>query len=110
MVLLLPIEGQKFGLEVKEFKLKVTSALLSVDWSDDSSTIIVVSEAYEILFYNLAQQKMVFAKDVKEIEWDTWTAKLGFPVMGVYEGTDFSCVKSVNRGRKKTMIATGNTN
>jgi len=34
-------------------KARISSALTHLDWSDDSSTIIINSQAYELLFFSV---------------------------------------------------------
>lgn len=59
----------------KVFKNFISSALLSVDWSQDSSNLAVVSQAYELQFANLDGR--VSASSVREARWATWTGKFG---------------------------------
>ena len=71
------IEGNKFGKETL-IKPGLTSALLSVDWSQDSSNLVVVSQAYELKFTNL--ERDVSASSMRDAKWATWSAKFGFCV------------------------------
>ena len=79
------IEGNKFG---KQWVVNagITSALLHLDWSSDSSCIILDSEAYELEFVMTETQppKVASASACKDMDWHTWTCKLGWPVMGVF--------------------------
>jgi len=56
----------------------LTSALLSVDWSQGSDLLAVVSQAYELKFMNLS--KDVSASSVRDVKWATWSGKFGFCV------------------------------
>ena len=49
--------------------------MLSVDWSQDSSNIAAVSQAYELQFTNLTSR--VSASSVRDVKWATWTGKFG---------------------------------
>jgi hypothetical protein len=56
----------------------LTSALLSVDWSQESDTIATVSQAYELKFASLSGP--VSASATRNTKWATWSAKFGFCV------------------------------
>ncbi len=77
-VLIHPVEGSKFGKDIKDINAGLTSALLSVDWSQDSSILAVVSQAYELKFMNLSGP--VAASACRDIKWATWSGKFGFCV------------------------------
>ena len=49
--------------------------MLSVDWSQDSSSMALVSQAYELQFANL--EGRTAASAMREVKWATWTAKFG---------------------------------
>ena len=44
------IQDKKFSGGPKILKSLITSALLSVDWSQDSDNLAIVSQAYELQF------------------------------------------------------------
>lgn len=75
----------------------LTSALLHLDWSKDSSEIVINSQAYELKFVNVHSKSVVRASGAKDIQWHTWTCKLGFPVQGIFPGADGSDVNAVCR-------------
>jgi len=75
----------------------LTSALLHLDWSKDSSQLVVNSQAYELKFLNVNSKSVVRASGAKDIEWHTWTCKLGFSVQGIFPGVDGSDVNAVCR-------------
>lgn len=68
------MKDNKLGKETVHSNL-VSSALLSVDWSQDSSTIAVVSQAYELQFANLSGR--VSASSVRDVKWASWSGKFG---------------------------------
>lgn len=76
------VDGNKFG-SGKVVNAGLTSALLSVDWSQDSSILAVVSQAYELKFIG-AEGGSVSASSTRDIfkdcKWATWSGKFGFPV------------------------------
>lgn len=45
---------------------------------------------------------------MKDVEWATWTCKLGFPVQGVFQGVDYTDVNSCCRSNSNKYLATGN--
>lgn len=57
---------------------------------------------YEILYHNPLTGKKV-AENQRDTQWDTWTAVLGFPVMGIWpdgsDGTDVNAVCATRDGR-----------
>ncbi|EGR30797.1 hypothetical protein IMG5_123400 [Ichthyophthirius multifiliis] len=99
--------GQAF---TKGFQIKcgLTSALLHLDWSKDSNNIVVNSQAYELKFVGVSAKKNIASSSAKDIEWATWTSKLGFPVQGVFQGVDYTDVNSVVRSGSQKFLASGN--
>jgi hypothetical protein len=53
----------------------ISSATLSVDWSQDSSFLAVVSQAYELQFTSLTSK--VSASSVRDVKWASWSGKFG---------------------------------
>ena len=92
------------------FGIGLTSALLHLDWSIDSSAIVTNSQAYEIRWVNVNGRKNIPASSAKDIDWKTWTCKIGFPVQGIFETVDFSDINTVCRSENRTVLATGDDN
>mmetsp|Transcript_16129 Transcript_16129/g.13674 ORF Transcript_16129/g.13674 Transcript_16129/m.13674 type:complete len:274 (+) Transcript_16129:3639-4460(+) len=65
---------------MKKINVGLTSALLHLDWSTDSSSLVCNSQAYELMFINVQSGKQISASSSQGIEWATWTCKLGWPV------------------------------
>lgn len=91
----------------KAIDVKMTSALTHLDWSADSSYIVANSQAYEIFWVNAETYQRVTASSAKDIEWYTWTCVLGFPVIGIFPGVDFTDVNTVCRSHNQQILATG---
>lgn len=85
----------------------LTSALLHLDWSKDSSSLVINSQAYELKFLNVLAQNEIRASGAKDIEWHSWTCKLGFPVQGIFPGVDGSDVNTVCRSHSEKLMVTG---
>lgn len=85
----------------------LTSALLHLDWSKDSSALVVNSQAYELKFVNVQSKSVIRASGAKDIEWHSWTCKLGFPVQGIFPGVDGTDVNTVCRSHNERLLATG---
>eukprot|EP01017_Pseudomicrothorax_dubius_P042573 TRINITY_DN6973_c0_g1_i5.p1 TRINITY_DN6973_c0_g1~~TRINITY_DN6973_c0_g1_i5.p1 ORF type:complete len:396 (-),score=106.64 TRINITY_DN6973_c0_g1_i5:60-1247(-) len=85
----------------------MTSALLHLDWSKDSQFMVANSQAYELKFINLNTRKDNAASASRDIEWETWTCKLGFPVQGVFKTIDYTDVNTVARANNQKVLATG---
>ena len=73
------IHFPKFG-KSQVINAGLTSALLHIDWSTDSSIALVNSEAYEMKFVDMHAGKNAISSACKDVEFATWTCKLGFPV------------------------------
>jgi microtubule-associated protein-like 6 len=86
----------KFGTS-KVINAGLTSALLHLDWSTDSSIALVNSQAYEMKFVNMSAGKNARSSECRDVEFATWTAKLGFPVQGVFPSSDYTDVNTVCR-------------
>lgn len=101
------IDGEKFG---KSFEINcgLTSALLHVDWSTDSTVCVVNSQAYELKFVGIPGRKNIASSSAKDIEFASWTCKMGFPVQGVFQGVDYTDVNSVVRSHSCAVLASGN--
>jgi len=85
----------------------MTSALTHIDWSTDSQFVVCNSQAYEIFWVNAETYDRINASDSKDIDWYTWTCVLGFPVIGIFPGVDFSDVNTVCRSYNHQILATG---
>jgi WD40 repeat protein len=95
-------------------KCKLTghsSFIIALDWSCDSSYLHTNCGAYELLFWdvNCGKQLKSGATALRDEVWDTWTAKLGWPVQGIYEGViDMTHVNTVDRSKAGNLVAVGN--
>ena len=47
------------------------------------------------------------AADCRDAEWDTWTCKIGWPSMGIFQGVDYSDVNTVCRNKAGHLLAAG---
>ena len=61
-----------------------SSTVTAVDWSPDSRTLRSTCQGYEILHFDAPTGRPAVG-DFRDAAWDTWTAPLGFPVMGIYQ-------------------------
>jgi len=52
-------------------------------------------------------KKATFASSVKDTDWHTWTSTLGFPVIGIWPGPDFTDVNTTCRSVSREVLATG---
>ena len=84
-----------------------TSALLHLDWSTTSDSIVCNSQAAELKFLNVKGQKQMRSADTKDIKWQTWSCKFGFPVQGIWAGVDYTDVNTVCRSENQKILATG---
>ena len=100
------IEYPKFG-KSKVINIGLTGAFENVDWSTDSTVCIVNSGAYEMKFVNIQSSKNASSSACKDIEFFSWTCKLGFPVQGVFPSADYSDVNTVCRSNSSKFLASG---
>ena len=65
--------------------------------------------AYELLFWDTKTGKRTGnASKLRDVEWGTWTATLGWPAQGIWkEGQDGTDVNSVDRSPSKQLLVTG---
>ena len=85
----------------------LSSALTHLDWSQDSASLVINSQANELMFFDVASKRTISASSSKAIEWQTWTCLFGFPVQGIWPGLDYTDVNAVDRSRNGTLLATG---
>jgi len=86
-----------------------SSFITHLDWSSDSRYLQSNCGAYEILYWDVLQGKsMSSIADFSgaDIDWETWTSVLGFPVMGIWHKEALGGeIKSVDRSKdKKTLV------
>eukprot|EP00794_Sanderia_malayensis_P017440 gene17440-19184_t len=86
-----------------------SSFITHLDWSKDSQYIQSNSGDYEILFWNaLSSRQIVNACSMKDVEWDSWTCVLGFPVIGIWpEGADGTDINACCRSNNSEYLVTG---
>ncbi len=70
-------------LELKKaasINLGITSALTHLDWTMDSSVVVINSQAYELMWVDVKSKQRVNASSAKDLDYASWTCILGFPV------------------------------
>lgn len=97
--------GRKLQL-LKAINVGISSALTHLDWSMDNSSIVINSQAYELMFINANSKTKMSSSSAKDIEWHTWTCLLGFPVQGIWPGVDFTDINSTCRSYSRQILAT----
>ena len=105
------------GFKCKGVLSKSSSAISSLDWSEDSSFIQTNDLGYELLFYAVDEDDLSRCKQVtsasamRDVAWATHTCKLGWPVQGIFDpsqgGQD---INSVDVNPTKTLVVTGDDN
>jgi WD40 repeat protein len=103
-----------YNLPSYTVKCKLTghsSFIIALDWSVDSNSLHSNCGAYELLFWDVGsgRQNKSGATGLRDEVWHTWTAKLGWPVQGIYEGViDMTHVNTVDRNKALDLVAVGN--
>ena len=87
---------------------RFTSSLTHLDWSEDSSNIVVNSLAFELKFLSLDAKKLVSASAACDIKWNTWTCIFGFPVQGIWPPASTGYVVNYScKSNSDKILATG---
>ena len=87
-----------------------SSYITHIDFTADSRSMHTNCGAYELLFWNVenGKQDPGGASGLRDAEWASWTATLGWPVQGIWPaGADGTDVKGVDRSHSGTVLATG---
>lgn len=87
--------------------LALTSALIHLDWTTDSQTLVVNSQAYELMWLDVGSKSRLNASGAKDLDYATYTCTLGFAVQGIWPGVDYTDVNSTCRSNDRQIIATG---
>ncbi len=66
----------------------------------------VNTQAYEYRFHNISGLQSA-ASSVRDEEWATWTRKIGFQSLGVFQGVDLTDVNSVCRHPSQKFLVAG---
>lgn len=85
----------------------ITSALLHLDWDINSQIVVLNSQAYELKYIDVVNTKAISDSDAKDLQYFTWTCKIGWCVQGIFQGVDYSDVNTVCRSNSKMYMATG---
>ena len=85
----------------------VSSAIDHLDWSEESNCVVINSQAYELMWIDINSQKQISASSAKDIQFATFTCKLGFSVQGIWPGPDYTDVNSTCRSMSRQVLATG---
>ncbi|CAD8200325.1 unnamed protein product [Paramecium octaurelia] len=101
------IEYPKFGKQGTKIQCGLTSALTALDWSVDSSIVIVNSGAYELKYVDVNAKKNQPSSSQANTEFASWTCKLGWPVQGIFPSADYSDVNTVCRSNSKKYLVSG---
>ncbi len=102
------LDGKKLQ-KVKSVNLGLSSALTHLDWTLDSTTLIINSQAYELMWMNVSTFAQVPASSAKAIgdDYATFTGCFGWQVKGIWRPfSDFTDVNSVCRANSRNFLAT----
>jgi len=84
-------------------------AARSLDWSEDGSLLQSCCEGMVLAWWDVegGGERIIDAEQVSDVEWATWTAPVGWPVVGILpqlsDGTD---VHGVSRSNGRHLVAT----
>eukprot|EP00873_Tetraselmis_striata_P029458 jgi/Tetstr1/449722/TSEL_036789.t1 len=82
-----------------------SSSVKHIDFSTDGAVLQSVCDAYELMYWDVRSGRQL-AHSQRDQRWSTWTAKLGFPVMGIWpSGSDGSDINSVCADQERGIVA-----
>lgn len=88
-----------------------TSFVECLDWSIDSKCLQSTCGSYEILYWDAIGGRQILDAETIETdtEWNSWSCKLGFPIMGIWgKNQSGNNVNAVCRSSSETLVATAN--
>jgi microtubule-associated protein-like 6 len=85
------------------------SYVCGIDFSANSNVIQSISGDYELLFWDAATGKQITSPtEVRDVQWATFTCKLGWPVQGVWSpGMDGTDINAVDRSPDGSYLVSG---
>jgi microtubule-associated protein-like 6 len=95
---------------------KHNEAVLNIDFSDDGAYLQSDSSDYEHLYYSSADGAYFkLPSQLKNVKWDTWTCKMGWPVQGCWPTVTAKAESegpppeptAVHRSKRHDIIAAG---
>ncbi|GMI41609.1 hypothetical protein TrCOL_g10410, partial [Triparma columacea] len=88
---------------------KHSSYITHLDFSRDGKFLQSTCGAYELLFWNMRDCKQITAaSSLRDVEWDSWTSTLGWPVQGIWPaGADGTDVNAVSVTPDHKLVVTG---
>ena len=87
-----------------------SAPVLSLDYSEDSLYLHSTSLGYDLLFWDLSTglQLPSGSSLLRDEEWATWTALLGYPIRGIHSPhCDLRHINTVDRMGDGTVVAVG---
>jgi len=96
------------SFSVRAMCTKHNHHITQLDFSTDSATLQSNCGGYELLFYNTIDgTHNPSASSVKNVEWESWTCPLGWPVQGIWQEEDEggANINSVHRSNSKDLVA-----
>ena len=99
--------GQDLAI-LKQINIGLSTPLLHQDWDATSSTLIVNSKGYDLLYVNVAVGSIVRSSSCAENEWYSWTCIFGYFVKALLPELNKQIdISSVCRSQNKKTIAFG---
>jgi WD40 repeat protein len=88
---------------------KHNAAVAHLDFSADGKYLQSNCNAYELLFSEVGTGKhLVSAKELRDVQWDSFTCILGWPIQGIWEPLmDGSDINAVDRSHAGNLVAFG---
>jgi microtubule-associated protein-like 6 len=85
-----------------------SSVVLKIDFSKDEKYLQTCSQSYELIFFDLTAMKPVpRPRDLKDVEWASFTSILGWDVQGIWpKYSDGADVNAVTRSHSAKYLAT----
>ena len=105
------VRDVKTWRSVGSSKPPLSSAVMSLDWSEDGEWIQVSTASGELqVLSTAASVNRNAAEPLRDTAWKSWTSRLGWPVAGIwpkYAGAN--SIKAVARSNSQQLLVTGGT-
>ena len=105
------VRDVKTWRSVGSSKPPLSSAAMSLDWSEDGEWIQVSTASGELqVLSTAASVNRNAAEPLRDTAWKSWTSRLGWPVAGIwpkYAGAN--SIKAVARSNSQQLLVTGGT-
>ena len=89
-----------------------SSYVRTMDFSEDGAILQAADTVRELLFWDVMSGKQIHnAASVRDVAWHSWTCGLGWPIRGIFNGSNGTAVDTevhtVCRSRSRDLVVSG---